>query len=88
MEFITEVPSGVKTEVEYIAATVPVRVYYDHEGNALLLGEDNSYVVSVRKVSDRWVTTETAYLINKPVEGARPWLPDDGDKGFEPGFTT
>jgi len=86
------VPSAVMQEVEAILATVPGTVFYDAGGNALILGDDHTFVVRIVHDTQR-AYTEEAYLATQPVEtlidassqfnGSH--LPEL--KGFEAGFT-
>lgn len=93
-----QVPNDVWEEVRHISDTVPVFVYWDGDGNALLLSHDNSYIVSVSASEAGDPTVETAYLVNEPpieliqggssrCAGTEQEMADDFT-GFTPGFTT
>lgn len=85
------VPDCVMVEVEHIAATVPVIVFYDEHGNALLLANDYTYVVHITHDTVQ-AYVKTAYTSNQPLEetinaeALHPATAKDF-KGFESGFT-
>jgi len=87
------VPEFVKEEVEHILAAVTGTVFYDAAGNALILGNDHTWIARVTYDTVKAYVEET-YLSTLPIENYVSTVEDTYTvemlpelTGFETGFT-
>lgn len=95
MTYITNVPREVLEEVEHITGTLPGKVYYSDDGEALILADEDKYIISVEPPSvilegfnNGNCTTHSAYLYAYPPEGDSNASIDDEAVIAEPGWST
>ena len=73
VKFITfQVQREVMEEVEAITCTLPGKVFYSDDGEALILCDDGKYIIAVTPNDTEFnggnPTTESAYLFAYPAE--------------------
>lgn len=88
-----KVPGCVRDAVEHILAAVNGTVFYDAGGNALILGDDHTWIARVTH-DTVLAYTEEAYLSTEPIANyvtacEDSYTADDLDalQGFTTGFT-
>jgi len=87
------VPEFVEAEIDHILAAVTGTVFYDADGNALVLGNDHTWIARVTHDTVRAYVEET-YLSTQPIENYVSTVEDTYTvdmlpelTGFETGFT-
>lgn len=68
-EFEFDVPEEVTKEVDFILGACPGTVFYNADGDALILGGDNTWLARVAwDAGDQEARTYEAYLSTMPIE--------------------
>lgn len=82
------VPPFVMDAVEHVTGACPATVFYDADGNALILGDDHTWIARITHDTVQ-AYTEEAYLCTVPLEDFSSEDVNDLPeyRGFEAGFT-
>jgi hypothetical protein len=86
------VSEEVEAEIRQITCTLPGKVYYSDDGEALILCDDGKYIISVEPpdplFNDGNPATHSAYLVNLPPEEVTAADPLTADPEEYKGWTS